>query len=54
MIDARWTSEGGVSVCQAHVYDRDAVAITRGGIAVVMHHRPPLDWRTSTTGEMLR
>lgn len=46
MIDARWTSEGGVSVCQAHVYDRDAVAITRGGIAVVMHHRPP--W----TGEL--
>lgn len=29
-----------------HVYDRDAVAITRGGIAVVMHHRPP--W----TGEL--
>lgn len=37
----------------AHVYDRDAVAITRRGIIVVMYRRP-LDWRTSTTGEMLR
>lgn len=26
-----------------HVYDRDALAITRRGIAVAMHHRrPPL------------